>query len=512
VKNHRVALLGLALAAVMTGCGGCGGCGKEETASNDAGAETPVAAPPNLLAEGVIPTPDSTWSRFQRGVGGLMAIMAPTIGGLAASMAGSEPWLGVEIDGGSPAYAVMAGSPPTIVVALRLRNAAHVRESLAGDSGRFHAAGQQDALALFEPAASGLALGIAQSGWIVIGKTKEAVAAMGPYAYRTLPTRPLPKANLHADFVHDVSGRCAAFSTWLVPLAMAKWVDTKVFLLTKDSEARASHGGREPDFGDARAIVALIDRWLAARADAVNDMKSGALDADVREDVITATLSLEPGAGDSKAMLDSMRPGPIAIGALPPDTLLAVAMRDDLAGRKETAKATADGLTRILGKRLTEDDGKQLVAALDGWASARGDWFGVAAGEGYLIKAPAGQKANEATKDLVALADKAAFRPPIDALTRTSVKAPIAWDVKDGAIRVAISPRPQAVLDGSTDPRISAALDKVGDASFAIAGHAKAPDPISTLATKQKNGRLEVVVDGAPTLVRDVIKLMTSGM
>ena len=115
------------LVLAIAGCDGCSGCGKEQNASQDAALEPPIPAPAGVLAEAVLATPDATWTRFQRGVGGLLAIMAPTLGGLAASVAGAEPALGQEIDGGAPAYGVIGGSPPSLVLCMHARNASRAK-------------------------------------------------------------------------------------------------------------------------------------------------------------------------------------------------------------------------------------------------------------------------------------------------------------------------------------------------------------------------------------------------
>ena len=490
---------------------GCDGCGKKASTPDAATAESPVPAPAHLLAEVVVATPDSTWSRVQRGVGGVLAIMAPTVGGLSVSLAGAEPWLGAEIDGGSPVYGVVAGSPPAIAVALRLRSAAHVRDTLATDSGRFRAAGEKDGLAFFEPTASGFALGVAMSGWLVMAKNKDDVSALGPYAYRTLPTKPLPKANIHFDFLHE------GFGGWLGPFAQTKWAGAKAFLMQKDSEARAAHGGREPDFGDAQAIVALSDTWITARPAAAADVKSGTLDIDVKDDRINATLSLEPGTGTSKTLADAMRPVPITLGPMPAASVV-VAVCDDLAGRKETAKATADGLEKVFGKRLSAKESKDIGSALDTFAAARGDWLALAltsdtaTGDALLLRTP-GDHAKEADLAplVVAASSIPALRPMVNAMGN-GAKNPIEASVKDGAIRIAVGSAPSRVLAQPTDDRYAKAFDAVGEASLAIAGHMNDKDPISTMAAKRKDGRVEIVVDGTPGLVRDVIKAIASGL
>src|SRR5581483_8473199 len=106
--------------------------------------------------------------------------------------------------------------------------------------------------------------------------------------------------------------------------ASARWSDAKTFLLAKDDEMRQAHGGREPDFGDAHVIVELLEGFVKTRTDAIADVGSGMLDADVREDAIIGSLELVPGGAASKAMMDAMRPGPVKLGPVPSDTLAVV--------------------------------------------------------------------------------------------------------------------------------------------------------------------------------------------
>lgn len=522
--------------AIAASGGACDGCGKTESAPDvQTLSEPAVPAPAGVLAEFVLVTPDATWARVQRGIGGIVALMAPTVGGVVASLIGADSALGAEIDGGSAAYGVLVDKE--WIVGLRVRNAARVKEILAGDAGGFKIAEQQGGLVLLEPGKEQLALGIAQPGWLIVGKTKEGVSMFGPYVYRTLPTRPLPRANLHADFGRD------AFMRWLKEKLDGQWEDLKSFLLSKDAELRQRHGGRDPDFGDARAIVDVVDGFVRSRVDAWADMQSAMLDLDLREDDFTGALTIEPGTGPSKALVEGMRPGETKLGPVPNDTVFFALFRDDLAGRQDTMRGISDGFQKALGNRLTASDAKVLSDALAAWAAGRGDWLGAAVtAHGVLVRTPAKEGTDKAVRDILALADKPAFLSPLDAgfgfksisfapasfgsvgkgtvatLPRDPKRASplfgsklrIGYVMHDEVIDIGFGSEPEALVSSASDDTVAEAITKLGpDVSFFVAGRAQFLDPLSSMGVMRQNGKIVVALDVAPILLRQLLAAAT---
>jgi hypothetical protein len=378
--------------------------------------DPPVPAPAGIVAEGVLVTPDASWGRIHKGVGGLVTLLSPTVGGLLANALGAESALGSEIDGNAPAHGVLGdvGGTPAFVFALRARSVARVRTLLLdGDRAPYHAAGEHEGLSILESTRpGGPAVGLSRTH-VVVAAGRDALVRFGPYAYRTLPTQPLPQQAVHVHLTHQAAELARRELG-------ARWGSLKSSLLEKDAEQRKAHGGREPDFGDASAIVALLDGWVLGKIGAVGDTQGGEASLDVGDEDVHATATLEPGQGPSKEWLDSMRPGDGGpLGDVPADSLGAVLVRDDAAGRTDTAKALSQGAARVLGKRLAEADAKRLDEAALAWAHARGDWLTVAATpRGLEVRAPLVDvpMATSALTDVAVLAGRPGLREPLSAL------------------------------------------------------------------------------------------------
>jgi hypothetical protein len=83
-----VGILALAALPVFAGCDGCGSQATPPT-KEAAAALSAVAAPTDMLAEVILPTPDTTWRAIQGTVGGFLALTAPTFSGLLAAAYGA---------------------------------------------------------------------------------------------------------------------------------------------------------------------------------------------------------------------------------------------------------------------------------------------------------------------------------------------------------------------------------------------------------------------------------------
>lgn len=525
----------------------CSTCDAGDAAVDASLVEAPVDAPPALLAEGTVPAPDATWGRVQRGMGGMMALMVPTAGGLVASVVGADPGLGAEVDGRAAAYIVVAevSGAPSVALALRLRNVARARETLSGDAGRHRLVSDGGGLSVYEPIdPSRAALGIARSGWLVVGRTREDVVELGPYAYRTLPARPLPKTNAHFEVRHD------AFSRFGSRVLRERWAEARALLLSKDAEQRQAHGGREPDFGDAGAIVGLLDAWIRGRVDALADVDRAELDVDVAADDVRVMLALVPGAGPSKALLDGMAAGDLGVvGPVPWDTLALAVTREGLAGREQNAHDVARGLATVLGKRLPPTAATQLDGALVHFAQSRGDWLAVGVTKRGLVlrvAAPDAAAAASATRGIVLLADTPALRlplaglagvktvtvaealfPPVgkgalasiarDSAIGPSFLAPklaLGWVGHDGRLDAALGGDANDILtNAQIDERPARELAALGpDAAFAIAGRFVPADLPSVLAVLRRDGKAVVVVHASFAFVRAGVELAQRGL
>lgn len=361
----------------------------------DAGASTePLArAPDDLLADISIASPNSSWTKLQRGVGGAVGILPATLPGVLVALADLDVTLASELDGTSPMYGVVAGDPadPGVAFAMKLVDARRARGLLAdGDAGRFTAKDVTGMTLLVPNRSSGdrrFEIAITQNGYLLVTRTAADLARLGPYVTRTLPARSLP-----AEAAAVVEIPRSALQTMLKPKLDALWKDGKSFLLTQDERMR-SERGRAPDFGDPAAIVAAIDAMLARRVAIVGDLEKVRLALDITEDATILTATLSPGAADGPARkwVDAMKVGDAApLLALPAVSALALSMRDGEAERAEQAKELETAIASSLGKRLEEP--AKLHDVIEAATTARDESvaFALALDEptGVLVRAP----------------------------------------------------------------------------------------------------------------------------
>ncbi|CAN5352022.1 hypothetical protein BH09MYX1_BH09MYX1_10380 [soil metagenome] len=374
---------------------GCDGCGSQATPAQEAAA--PLAAvplPTGVLAEAVLPTPDATWRTVQGTVGGMLSFLAPTFSGLLGATAGA-PGLSGLVETDSPAYVVLGeGQGLHYAVALRANEAAAT--SWAGSdagssgfgSGFAHASGTEAEMKVFEPnTPDGPWIGVPSGNFVVVATSHDDLVRLGPYAFRTLPQAPLPKDPALFHVSHDGVQRLGA-------LAAARWTDEKGELLAKDEEQRKAHGGRAPDHGDPRALVAAVDRWVGSWLDAGRDMTSADVSLVPLEGtdraLALALVLAPPAAGPARALVDAMRPGEMhALEGAPDGVLLAIESRSDAAERARTATDLAKDAEDVF--RLSPADRDALALDLGAWADARTDevvfGFGVAPARSLFVRA-----------------------------------------------------------------------------------------------------------------------------
>jgi hypothetical protein len=505
--------------------------------------EAPVPAPDGRLADVALASPNAAWARAQRGVGGLVAVLPSTFGGLLCAASGLDVGFAAEIDGAAPAFAVLALSPEgkwTFAVAAKLVDGGHARAVLVdADTARFDlrdgggagagGSGGGSAIALVVPkggGASPLAVGLGGRGpsaYLLIADSDGSLARLGPYAYRTLPTRPVPASGLVAEVPRD------ALAGTLHDEVQRQWTSVRTSALREDEEQRARHGGRAPDFGDAPAIVATLDSVVGRMTALAADLDSVRLAVDADADTVHAELTLQPapGGGAASELVDGMTVGdPSPLGRLPPEALVGVMTRDGASGRARDGAALEATLAAALGARLRADDAKKLHAAIADWESARGDWLAAAVvppsspptpghGMALAVRTPArdGDKAATAVRELVELATLPALQAPLRTLlsvTGVSVqrdasaapaapaatggprldhvglatlqragskdaKAGLAWGVEGGDLLVAAGEDPRAELgvfaihpEVTVDPATSALAQLGDETSFAL--------------------------------------------
>jgi hypothetical protein len=397
------------------------GCTPKPDPFVDAGpkAEAPVPAPDGLLGEGVLTAPNATWSKLQQRVGGPLAILPMTFGGLVCTWAGLDSALANDVDGVSPAFIVASGkaTEPGFVLAVKLADDRHARSVLFdGETARYRP--REDGGVVFADGKNGpltYPVALTKNGWLVVGKSDGDVKALAAYATRTLPQRPLPKEALVADlprplFAH-VAGKLEAL-----------WKGFAADLEDADQRARKAHGGRPPDFGDPAAVIAQIDGFTGRRLAELRDVSKAHVTADVDEGGLRAELVLTPSGegGPLARYLSGVTPGAAApvLGASG-DAEIALLLRDDAKSRAEDARALDTALTSALGGRLAEADKKKVGQMLADWQRGRSDELVVT-----LTRAPAkGAVLRTRVADREAL--QRALRAVPDVLKLPAIKEPL---------------------------------------------------------------------------------------
>jgi hypothetical protein len=418
---------------------------------------TEVAPPADLLAEIVLPSPNATWSKLQRGIGGAVGILPMTVPGLLVTLADLDPALGAELDGTSPLYAIVAGTK--IAIAMRLVDARRAR-SLLGDAGP-----KKD-----------FAFVLTEDGWAVVARTRSEIDALAPYLTKTLPARPVPAGAIVIDVVGPA----------LASVLGDAWNRGKAYLEAQDARMRAERG-RAPDFGDPAAILRALDGIVRARLAVLGDVKRAHLVVDVDADGIIANGTIAKPTGEALAWAKAMSVGDASeLRALPASAALAIAMRDDEA----SIRAQGESLRSFVTTAFRPKDPAVLDRAVTLATKARGETSAVA----VLLDEPQGAFLESAVRDkdaadgaLRAIAELAAsfkellrVREPtittqeqaelgpvsVASFARTSkgrdagAAAPplaAAWSIKEGTARIGLGLEPVVTM------RLAAREKKLGD-------------------------------------------------
>jgi hypothetical protein len=524
--GRRACALLFLLAGATSGCGSCVHTpGPEALEAGAAAVEPPVPAPDGLLAQVWLRSPDVAWASLQRGVGGAVALLPSAAGEIACGYAGLDSRLSRFIDGRATAYAVVgdAGSRIAWTVALPLSDAKQAAALLldAGAGGPEREAGAMRVLAGTDgrPLAASAALA---GRWLLLAPTEGDLLRLGPYAYRTMPTLAAPEgsAAIVATIGHDaLEGRLSSRLT-------SFWAEQRAWLATRDDEQRARHGGRAPDFGDPRAILAAADAAVKRRLDLVAHARRARIEIAPGDDEVHAELFLDPGDDPGGADLVAALPtgDVVPLAQAPADAVLALFSRDEAARRADGVGELESVIDGVLGGRAGADDLRAAHAAIEDWGQGRRDWWCAAVSwgaaepsHGLWVRTPAtdAERSERAVRELVNLPRRHAFgdllagtlhvapatlatadvpsfgraslatfawlEPNASARRAASLPAgsppAVAWGVHDGDLMLAAGSAAPALLSAAAapprrlgdDPANARALAALGtDAAFAV--------------------------------------------
>jgi hypothetical protein len=336
------------------------------------------------------------------------------------------------VDGRATSYVALgdraAGSDVAWALALPLHDGARAATLLSGDASRYTTRTEGTLRIVSRvggplPAAVALVPG---DRWLLVARDETALLALGPYAYRTMPTKPPPVSSAFAVAVAPQS----ALSGPITASLLSRWLAAKGSLAASDDQDRSTHGGRAPDFADPRAILDAVDGAIRGHIALLSQAQTARLEVDVAEDRVRADLAVVPAEGQAAArsLVDSMHPGDaLPLARAPSGAVLAVLLRDDAAARAASAHDLAAVLSHVFGDRLKREDERAMQSALDDWARGRGDWVMAALpwGErrGMLVRTPAAERdvALRAVREILGVSQ----RPPVgDLITKALAIGP----------------------------------------------------------------------------------------
>lgn len=372
-RGWRAPIVVAALLAL--GSAACKKCGAqtEEDASVMA-VEPPVPVPDGLIADLYVGSPNLTWQKLQRVVGGPAGILPTSIGGILATVAGLDPALGAEVDGASPAFGAIVGSPsdPHWALAFRLTDVRRARSALFdGETARFapkESAGLTLLVGKYDGKTPPFPQALSRGGYLLVAPATADLEMLGPYVSRTLPQRPLPEGAITADLPRS------SVQGILAPAATDAWSGLTTFLLAEDQRARADHGGRAPDFGDPKALVGAVDGLVQKRLTVLRDLDKARVELDVGDDGLSLFTTLTPQAsGPARSWVDAMKVGDLApLTKLPVGSAVALISRDGEDARAEQGASLEAALRASFSGKLEDasvshvhDAIAQLTAARD---------------------------------------------------------------------------------------------------------------------------------------------------
>lgn len=391
--------LAIALAGVGVYALTRGGSGDKSPDFEDAGAEPVAKAPDDLIAELYVGSPNATWTKLQRGIGGAAGILPATMPGVIVAMSDLDPTLAGELDGTAPIYGALSGDPtdPEWALALKLSDGRHARGLLIdGDTARFNGKQAPGMTILVPKTVASVGeetkqVAITSNGWLLVAKKAADLAGLGNYVTRGLAVRPTPTEN--ASIIVDVPR--SALAKQIAPKLGEMWAGAKQYLLGEDARMRAERG-RAPDFADPAALVAALDGLVTRRLAIAGDLDKVHVAIDVTSDSASILATLTPVKGDGPAhqWVDGMRTGDAAAAlALPATSVLALSTRDDAAARTEQGKSLETTVATALGARLK--DPAPLNTVVDLATSARDESFAIA----WTSEEPSGVMLRAAVKD-----------------------------------------------------------------------------------------------------------------
>ena len=375
--RFRLLLSALALAAtpILEGCKNCRG--GDATDAWQAVTEAPVPVPVGLAAEGTLIHPTDVWQRLQKNLGGFFAVLPPSVGGLVSTAFGFDPLLAAEVSGKDPAFAALGVDRQTAAVsfaiAFRLSDPRHARSVLLStEAGAIRDVAGMSVLPR-GPSAREFVGAISKGGFFVLASSNKALAELGPYAARTLPTRASPKSSAEVVFPRlFVDGV-------LKPKVAETWASIRATVAQQGSvSARTTPEPPRPNRGDPSVFLAFADGAIRDLVDLMADVKEARLAADFDDGGLAITLALVPESADAaikRAANHIAGHDATPLLGLPADAILGILQHRSPEDRQKSAGQMLAALSLAMGKRFAVADAEALSKAVEQWNKTTADPF-----------------------------------------------------------------------------------------------------------------------------------------
>lgn len=368
----RGALAG-ALALSVVGCDRGASKGSTIKAENLG----PVPAPAGLAAELIVAHPNAVWARVRDTIGGPLKFMPASYPMLVASLLGLPPIVAEQIDADVPTLGAMTsdGNSEIPVLAIHVKDGKQVELALTSGPDAHYVA-KQDApsgVTLLEPkpgqTALNASLGVT-GNYLLVAYAPDGLLKVGPYAARTLSTKPVPKEDLLVTSDHDaLAGPLRTrLSIW--------WGELRRSLEKSDQELRDKHGGSAPTFGDPRAALQKADATFQGVLALMTDLSEGRVQFTFDDSGAHLKAILKPQSPNGTAAQEfaAMRTGnAAALLDLPAGASVGLMMADSAELRERSAKDQGEAIEKVLAGKLTDADRKRIQEVLASWSKGRGD-------------------------------------------------------------------------------------------------------------------------------------------
>ena len=379
---------------------------------------TVFAAPDDLVMEGTLTEPARVWRRARSLLSGKLELLPASFGLAVTTWVGASPLAAGIVDDSSPLSlaVVNSGRSPGLVVSIPLTNGAEFVSALAnGADARFRTLPESSPGVTWLEAKSAAGELIAVAGnALVLGSDPAVLRDAAGYVASGVPASSATPGSL------VLRARKAALVGTVAPALAAGFAEVRDELTAAALLARATHGGRAPDFADPEVVI----RSLGAAAESFFELVRSSAELRVSAALLDSAPSLRLEITPEKTGSAAEWVGRAGVGDLTP--LLRLPEWSDAAILWRRADSTdprsTDGpSSSLFGDRLGARDRDRLASWMRSASDSLGGVgvfgvFGSESGPGaFVVGAGDGAALGRATRGVASIATLQAIAEPLDA-------------------------------------------------------------------------------------------------